>query len=327
VVLRSLLATAPGRELDRIQVSGVPRRTYQEIRRRAFSEGWVQEYYVPDGPHFGLPYVTFALVHPFLERMDDDRRRWMENRSLALLWTSPEILFGVFLSPRPPILEGSYRQRFVLTVDARGPTVPAYFDFEGSWARWTRLGGTLAYPQPLPGTSRTVSQRESPRVKTRDLAAARELDLRSMPPTDGVRVLRGEPSLPARMRRVVRAGHLQYRVFPNLDRLPPFDGRSLQRIALVHGQLLPDQRPEGLFQALVHDAGVSPFLYVTDGRTVLLGALSSEDVGIERLPVLETLRRYLDGIEVTREDLRTLSAPILHQYGRPLSSLTTPSGG
>jgi hypothetical protein len=315
-VFRSMLAAAPQRESDLIRASGVPRRTYQEIRRRAFAEGWAQESYVPDGPHFGWPYVTFALVHPFLERLDDDRRRWADDPSLVLLWSSPESMFGVFFTsaPRPP--EGSYRHQFVLTVDARAPTVPVYFDFEGCWARWTRQRGTLAYPQPLPGTSPSKAPREPLRARPRGFADARELERRAAPPADGVRVLRGEFSLPHRLRRVVRSGHLRYRVFPNLVRLPPYQEHALTRLALIHGRLLPDQRPEELFRALVSDAGVAPFLFVTDGRSVLLGALSSEVVVVERRPVLETLRRFLGDIEVTREELRTLSVPVAHRYGR-----------
>ena len=316
IVLRSMLAARPGPESSRIIASGVPRRTYQEIRRRAIAEGWAYERFVPDGPFFGWPYVTFALVHPYLEHFDDDLRRWTEDQSLVHLWRSRETLFGVFFSNKRLQVNGLFRRRFVLSVDARGPSVPAYFDFEGAWARWTRQHGTLAYPQSLPGALRTPTRSRSPATHAREFAHARELELLQLRKADGRRASQSELLLPRRLRSVVRAGSLRYRVFLNLERLPAFEDKSIRGIALVQGEFLPEQRPEELFHSLVVEAGVSPFLYATDGRTVLIGALSVDQARLERRSVLDTIRGYLGSIEVNREELRTLATPVAHQYQR-----------
>ncbi|MCI4333131.1 MAG: hypothetical protein L3K01_05340 [Thermoplasmata archaeon] len=315
-VVRSLLASERGREIDRIRASGIARRTYQEIRRRAFAEGWLYDAYVPDGPHFGWPFATFSLVHPYLDRIDIDRRRWAEDPSVVILWSSPEALFRVSFNSVRPRPEGKYRRQFDLTVDARAPTVPVYFDYEGGWVRWTGQDGTLAYPQPLPGTGGRVDDKPSPRTLAKEALAARKLVGGAGPPPQDSEPRRGELALPRGLRRTVQAGHLRYRVFPRLNRLPPFEGNPIQRVAFLHGRLEPERRPDELFRAIVSEAGVYPFLFVTDGRTVLLGALSSERFQDDRRPVLESLRPHLAEIEVTRMDLRSLSAVVDHQYER-----------
>jgi hypothetical protein len=313
-VIRSMLASRPGSEAERITSSGIPRRTYQEIRRRAFAEGWLEPRYVPNGPYFGLPFVTFRLVHPFLERMSEDRADWTANPSTVLLWTTPEVLFDVEFSSKPPNSQaGSFHKSFALTVDARGPTVPAYFDFEGCWATWTRQEGTLAYPHPLPGAERVFGVRRAP--GTPELHAARELLAMASRSGHGSRAASSE-SLPRSLRRVIRTGAVQYRVFPNLAQMPPFEDRTVQKLALVHGQLRASQRPEDLFRAVVREAGVFPFLFVADRREVLLGALAVDNEAEERRPVLETLSQFLVQIEAARLDVSSLFVPIPHHYER-----------
>jgi hypothetical protein len=327
VVIRSLLASEPGREVDRIRASEVPRRTYQEIRRRAFAEGWLQDALVPDAPYFGRPFVTFSLVRPYMDHLADLRRDWAEDPSVAHLWSSPETLFRVSFSARPPKAGGSFRQGFDLTVDARVPTVPVYFDFEGAWIRWTRQSTTGNYPQPLPGTGSRDRPSSSVVASERERSAAQwAVENRRRRPKLPLRV-HGFGTLPRYARRAVESGRLEYRVFPVLARLPAFEDERIQRVALVHGQLKDGHRPEELFRALVGDLEVFPFLFVSDGRTVLMGALSADGVRDERRPVLETLQRHLSEIELTLEDIRTLSSVVAHRYEGVLSTPNPPGDG
>jgi hypothetical protein len=316
VVIRSILANETGREVDRIRSSGIPRRTYQEIRRRAFREGWLSDAFVPNGPAYGRPFATFALVRPYLDQIEHDQERWASDSSVALLWSSPETLFAVSFSREPLEFAGRYREQLILTVDARRPHVPAYFDFEGLWAGLAGLDGLLEYPQPLPGTGAPFGSRlggpmaltgvPPPMTPGRVVLATRESgDTR-----------RGPSTLPRHLRRSARLGYLRYRVFPRFDRVPPFPDASVDGFAFVSGTLARDRRPEELFQALIWNARVFPFLFVTDGGTVLLGAATSSASRPGGSSILAEIGRYLNRIQVVRLPLRSISTTIDHEYGR-----------
>lgn len=323
VVIRSILANEPGREVDRIRSSGIPRRTYQEIRRRAFREEWLSDTFVPSGPAYGRPFVTFALVRPYLDHIEQDRQRWANDASVVLLWSSPEILFAVSFSPEPLQLEGRYREQLLLTVDARRPHVPAYFDFEGLWAGLAGLDGLLEYPQPLPGTGappggRLAAPEAYAGVRPRRTPAGVVL---TRPGSGDTR--HGPSALPRHLRRSARLGYLRYRVFPRLDRIPPFPDASVDGFAFVFGSLAMDCHPEELFQALIWNARVFPFLFVTDGRTVLIGAATSSAPRTGGGSSLAEIGRYLNRIRVVRLPLRSISTTIDHEYGR---WFTAPAG-
>jgi hypothetical protein len=309
-----ILATGPSREIDRIRASGLPRRTYQSIRRRATEVGWIEDRLVPDCPRFGWPYASFAIVRPFLEELDAQRDRWVNDPTTVLLWTTPEVLFRVSFSAKPFKLKGKYRDSFLLTVDCRAPGISAYFDFERSFSRWTRQGGGWSPPDPLPGLGRkstNLHARYSPR---RELTEARKLLARLELPASSE--VGSSPSNSREARELINSGALKHRVFLNLRNFPRFGGQSIRRLTLAYGRLLPAERPDGLFYVLAEVTKISPFLFISDDRDVLLGVVSSGERPLARGPVLDTLRKFLTSIEVTRLEIEALEAPVSHRYSR-----------
>jgi hypothetical protein len=313
VVFRSMLSAGAGSETTRMRRSGIPRRTYQEARQKLFSEGWAIERFVPNGPYFGLPYVTFVQARPFTERIDLEERSWVGDPRLTTLWRSSETLFGVFMSAKPFRPEGAFHQCFAMTVDARGPTVPVFFDFEGPWSGWTRLGGIASYPKPLPGTRLVPTAAALPSRASFQQGAVRELALLSAQGDNGPRVIRGGTRLPRRFQGLLREGKVEYRVFPNFSKVPSFGGREVRGFVLGHGELLPAQRPEGLFRALIRTS-IFPFLFATDGRTVFAGWLDSDVAGDGTDETTTTFIDFLQGIELTRMGLDFLRIPVAFRY-------------
>jgi len=309
-----ILATGPSREIDRIRASGLPRRTYQSIRRRAMEAEWIEDRFVPDCPRFGWPHASFVIVRPFLEELDACRDRWVNDPTTVLLWATPEVLFRVSFTTKPFKLRGKYRDSFLLTVDCRAPGVSTFFDFERSFSRWTRQDGGWSPPDPLPGSGRkavTLRPRSSSR---REFTEVRKLLARLEAPTTAEA---GSTSFNSReARELVSSGAVKHRVFLNVSNFPRFGGQSIQRLTLAHGRLLPAERPDGLYYVLAQVTKVSPFLFISDDRDVLLGVVSSGERPLARGPVLDTLRKFLTSIEVTRLETDSLDAPVSHRYSR-----------
>lgn len=303
--------------------SGIPRRTYQEARRRAFAAGWVIERYVPDSPYFGAPYISFVQARPFAERTDELVREWMADPRLTTLWRTPDLVFGIFFSPTPLRLVGDFHQSFCLTVDARAPTVPVYFDFEGVWVEWTRLGGTHGYPRPLPGAVPPARSSRSASILARHRSAARELDRLASQGDTGERSLRGGISLARPHRLAVRDGAVQYRLFANLGSIPAWQGRSVSEVLLIRGALLHEHRPEDLFRLMVRRSR-PPFLFASDGAVVMAGVLGPSGAVSDEGIGSRTLGTLLEEIDICRIDLRSLQTPAAYRFGPLLESLANP---
>ena len=116
-------------------------------------------------------------------------------------------------------------------------------------------------------------------------------------------------------------GSANFRTFLNLAKVPSCQGRRLRGIAWVHGELSRERRPPELFRAIVEKCRLHPFLFVSDGTQVLLGAISQSpapDATIlrGRAPVLETLQGHLANIEIVREPVETLCVELDHRYDR-----------
>jgi hypothetical protein len=328
IVVRSLLAREPGHKQDQIRISGIPKRTFQDIRSRAFAEGWVRDRYVPNTVHFGFPIATFCVSQPFIEHRGTVSRLWGDHPANAVLWVGSETIFAVFLHNRlaefsSPTNEGIFspplfRENFTLTVDLRDPSVPAYFDFEGAWVRLMGLSGTLTYPQSPPGSGCGRISVDEARVVTADRRAV--IDLLGRSPEAGHH--RGPFYLPRHLQRLVSTGQVDYRVFPDFKRIPESAANRADGIAFVRGRLSPGCRPQALFQELAQGSGVNPFLYVTDGKQVLLASVLATSFrtdlrrDVERIPVTSTLGRFLMDVGINRERLDTLANQVDHRYSR-----------
>ncbi len=194
-----------------------------------------------------------------------------------------------------------------------------YFDFEGAWSRVLGLSGTQTYPKPLPSAPPDLRPRRRPSVE--EVAGLTTVPFLA-PDTSsaGVRAAR-RLSRSTRYRRRLEP-YIARRYFLDPTALPGYLQWTLGSVVFVHGRLRDGSSPESPFLFLVTECGVRPFLYVTDGRDVLLAALSPAPPGPgsrasePKPPVTDGLRRFLEGIEVFREGVSGLTALTNHRYDR-----------
>jgi hypothetical protein len=345
VVIRTLLAARPISEKERIQEADVPPSTYHLARQRVTKEGWVLDRYLPDLVRVGLPTVTFAIGQPYEEKALELQKRWGDDPSNVLLWSGPQTLFGVFVgrtsSWKGPEkkgfgTDGGLRRGITLTADSRDYGIPVYFDFEASWNRLLGTSTSQAYPHPwFSGTGVEGSEDEegaSPTLSPGALATVNNLVRRPFEAeAAGKAAVKASPFFaPRSQQRALESGWVERRLFLDPLKVPPVQGQEIQRVVLIHGQLLPDRRPQGLLHQLLEDCRVTPFLVATDWKSVLLGALSpvpaaAGTASSSRASVSFVLQRYLQNIEVFREPVQGLSPRVNHRYDR-LCSLST-SGG
>jgi hypothetical protein len=305
----------------------LPRRTRQTVLRRLEAWGWFRERWVPNLAALGHRRLAFDLTRPFA----DDRRAVLDRlRSLPetlLLWAGPETLItvraagpseiGVSRSPGSEFLRSGASS--TLLADPAEGEVPAYFDFEAAWVRRWGLGATRTYPQPYPGGLPAGASEDDPRPTDAEARVVRSLiapgaDERP----DASSALSREPWVS----RCVQKGWVTLRTF--LDPLAVarrIEGFPTQ-LVFLRGSLRPGARPDQPFHDVVADCGVGPFLFATDGKDVLIGALAMGPgpAGLggpaPRAPVLATLQRSTRGISVVREPLASLDVWVDHEYGR-----------
>lgn len=326
-VIGILLGASGGGEKERVAMSGLPRSTYVVARRRAYDEGWVYDRYLPS-PDLGLRYITFAVARPYAEGRDTLIGRWRSMPGTCVLWALPDHLFAVLLHAnsaeakrsRTALQVGPAAQiPLMLTSDLAEPQIPAYFDYQGVWAHVAGVPPGLVYPRPL-----GLAAPDRPPVSLGLRQRAHRI--LSEPPRpdrgEGERRFFGPLGFSKPDRRLVSQGWLEWRVFPNLARLPPVNGVRLQRQVLIWGQLAPGTRPETLFQDLRERCRVFPILFATDGHQVLVAAVgvgegtpALELVGQGRTrPVLATLQEHLRGIESTSADVDRIDVVVDHRY-------------
>jgi hypothetical protein len=324
-VVRSLLASERVSERERIRRSGIPSRTFEGARQRAYAEGWVFDRYVPDPVRIARPNVTFSLVQPFAERLDDVVERWKNDMRNVLLWRWQETIFGVFLSSDDDSRVGSRQfgpgtlhSAFEVTADTRRPHIPVFFDFEGSWCRSWEISGTLSYPHPIP--MRSLEGEPSRRLSQNDRARVAELVRRPFKRGAEPGPLRVSPFyFPRSQRRLLETETVERRVFLDIAKVPAPQARPFERVAFVQGTFLPGCTAPPLFRRLVA-MNVFPFLFATDGSRVLLGTLSSspgsESGNGPRPAILVGLQRHLRSIEIVRESIPSLTVLVNHRYDR-----------
>jgi hypothetical protein len=330
IVVGDLLAGADRRRdgLD----PHIPSRTRQAIRQRFLERGALHECFVPNPSVWGRPIVTFVLLEPFAEARTAALREWGSTERATDAWSFQSSLFGVFfLRDTSDALElrkhlGSpekHRDSFFLDCDSRKASVPVFFDFEATWVRVTGLSGTLAYPQPLPssGSATEDTSRTRSRIAHHELAEwMGEENSGGLPHPRVNRFIAG-----ARRRRLQREGRGEFRSFLEPDACSRLMSHFPETVAFVRGALREGREPPELFRALVADCRINPFLFATDGVTVLFACLAMKgEGGPTSVPRTETSRlsvigRFLSQVVVLREPLSSLRPLLDHQYARPFS--------
>ncbi len=341
-VIGVLLAARPDRERERLRQAKIPRSTYHAVRRRAYQEHWLEDRYVPHPVPLGRPYVTFLLIRPFADRLEEFVRTVVADPGAVVVWTGAQAVLAVLLHAGPedgPRLAerltrgGLSPTPTVLTVRADAPSVPVYFDFEGLWCHVAGLPGTLAYPHGLGGGS--GDEEPGGTLTAHQSWALAELLRRPFVAAEQGRGghLVGPLGLPFSQRRMLQRGWIVHRTILDPSRLPPFRGRSADQIVFLTGAPRSGARPELLFSTLTRESRVYPFLFVVGEDRWLLGALGSGTPTAAgtpepaRRPVLPTLREYLEGIEILQGAASEFAIPLDHRYDRvvPRSSSTAPA--
>lgn len=333
-VLAVLLAARPDRERERLKIVDVPRSTYHAIRRRAYTEGWLRDRYVPHPVALGRPFVSFLVCRPFADKFDELVGEIAADSGAVVLWRGTQIVVAVLFHSSEKAAEPLLRKidgkklaptPWVAAVRTDGPTVPVYFDFEGLWCHVAGFEGTLAYPHGLGGGAAADDDSAGPSLSPHQWWAASELVRRPFVAAEQGRGahLVGPLGLPFSQRRLLQRGWVVHRTLLDPGRLPPYQGRAADQLVLVSGVPLAGARPDLLFATLSRESRVFPFLFATAPGRWLFGALGGAqprpaDGDDARRPVLPTMREYLEGIEILQEPANGFTAVVDHRYDRLL---------
>jgi hypothetical protein len=327
-VIGSLLAGTGSTDRERIQASGLPARTFEVARLRVIAAGWVVDRYVPDPTLAGRSRAVFALGRPFAERRAEQAGAWAAAPSNVLLWESPQSLFGVFFVAAGSAGDAelgrlfpaeAYSRVAVVDADLKRPTVPVYFDFEGAWRRVLGLPGTLSYPRSIPhGQIASRSPGRPPAPEVQSLVDVPFLPHDAEHP--GLEIARRFGRVDRYRRRL--EPYVERRYFLDPATLPGYNEWTLGAVVFISGRLKAGATPEPAFHRLVSRCDVAPFLFVTDGRSVLVGTLSpgpppsAARPAPPRASVTGTLQQSLEGIELFREPVPGLVCVTNHRYDR-----------
>lgn len=332
-VVGALLDTGAMTNQERIARTRIPPRTFETASQRLLTAGIVYDRYVPNPTRFRFPAVGFALARPFVERAADVERRWAGFPGNVVLWRSPDWIFGVFFRSLAPsasslaevlVRPGESSRAFCLEVDARDPQVPVYFDFEGAWAALTATAPSAGYPRPLPGAGEPLGGPPGSRSPDADRVVGWTLARRPVTLDNGAAGPRRRSPrfFPRPERRALSRGWVEHRVFLDVTRIPATPGGSVAGVAWVLGRLRTGRTPERLFAALRGRGRLAPFLFATDERQVVVGALaraeahtgSSDPGGAEGTAAHGILPEYLEEIELARSPLAAVTAVRDHRY-------------
>jgi hypothetical protein len=321
-VIRELLVNRPGSDRLKWAAAGVPRSTFQLVRKHAFAAGWVIRRYIPDPASIGVDRVRVEVGHPFAERRAELLSRLARRDGVVVLWDSPGIILAVSFEhtqkreggPTDP--ESGWSRRWVIESSLSSSEVLAYFDYEGAWSRWSLGEAPRAYPRGLPWPQKGSSSRTT-RFRTEDLA---ELVRRPISVAEdengGPWPLAG--NLPRRLQGLVNHGKAIPWTIPDLAKIPGLPERELASILLTSGRWAADCVGKQLFQELVSRSRATPFLYAYDANRVIMGLLAPAPATLTegRTPIAEVLGQSLREIEVIREPITPISPVVNHRYDR-----------
>jgi hypothetical protein len=309
---------------ERIHRSGLPARTFEVARQRAVAAGWLLDRFIPDPRIVGRSRAILAIGRPFVEQQAERAHAWERAPGAVLVWQTSQTIFGVFVPPpdRPIGREldpAAFTRLRTIEIDLTRPSLPVYFDFEGAWARVVGQPGSRTYPKSLPyGAERELARRRVSREEIEALVAAPFApgDLSSLGTQVLVRLGRSARER-ARFEPLVARRYLL-----DPSRLPGYLDWTLGAVVFVAGRLRDGASAAGLFHALGSECQVAPFLFATDDRSVLFATLAPAPAAVRagapggRPSVTAEVARHLAEIEVFREPVGELVAPLNHRYDR-----------
>jgi len=300
---------------------GMSGRTFERIRKTAYSDGWVYDRFVPVPSATGIATICVAIATPYADELQRVRGAWLGLSHNVVIWNWPDTIFAVFVT-------ADAAQASVQTLDGIGGNVvaiavpteeferslPVYFDYEGAWCRWTGLYQPNRYPQSL------YRARVRAEKATSNWAAINALVSRPVQPASAGGPLRVNPYFfPRSEQRALREGRVVRRTMLDVQRIPPFRQRSIEHVVFVTGESRGARGGYDLFRALPV-MGVFPFLYISDQHRVLFGALSpappNSVVAHGPPAIMKTLERYMTKIVIRRLPVRTLQVELNHRYDR-----------
>jgi hypothetical protein len=331
----SILSGGLGSEEKRIRDSGIPRSTYQDAKRRLYSEGVLVDRFVPNPSAIGIPRVSFLLLRPPAEEIGSVARTLAEIPGAVETWIGAQTAFSVIFHESIDESESLLKRASggqlgnplaIVSVDTGmrqvpSSQVPVYFDFEGVWVRYCGQPGARRYPCPLPPPCQEAAEgSDSPKRISPPISSL--LTRHFTRPSH----LTGPYSVPRSQKRSLQLGRVEWRVFLGLLHLPTieYQGMSFEDLIFVTGK---PREPDGLgrlLSDLAADCNVRPFLLVGDHNSVLIASLGvgvsalkvAPDYAQPRNSVIKTVARHVKEIEVINERLSSLRMPVEHRYDR-----------
>jgi hypothetical protein len=320
-------------EEDRMRDSGIPRTTYREAKHRLYSEGLLEDRFVPNPDAIGIPRVTFYLSRPAAEEANSVLDQLSKLPGTVEAWAGTQVVFSVVFHDSvgsselllKRINEGKLgNPRAVVSVDtgktmASESQVPVYFDFEGAWVRFCGLSATRRYPCPLPPPHPATSARDDA-TKQVSPSVASLLTRHFTRPSH----LMGPSSIPRSQRKSLQLGKVEWRVFLDFSRLRMLEyrGLSFHDLIFVTGTM---RKPNGLAELLpdlLAGCNVRPLLLAGDDASVLMIGLGIGLGATRYAPpdlqpsrsVVQTMAHHAKDIDVIREPLISFRTPVAHRY-------------
>jgi hypothetical protein len=332
LVIRSILAGSLDCEEDRIRASGIPRSTYHLAKMRIYSNGLLEDRYVPSPQAVDAHSVSLLLTRPFTDARASSVDALCNIEGTVLAWSGIQSILGVVFHPSEKdaiefrALTGAGERLGKTISHVEIPSsqfgVPVYFDYEGAWNHFAGLEGSMRYPRALPhhspeGTSTfQIGARQRSKI---DSILRRPFD-------EGIwrrpSHLLGPTTLARSQFKMVESGIVEWRTFLCVKNLLPYDGQAITNISIVSGQLDRGGSLLELFQDLTEVCGVYPFLLASDGRSTLVGILAGSPNASyagsgprgPRTAVFPVVNQHLSGIEVVREPISNIIVHRDHRY-------------
>jgi len=321
-VIRELLVSRPGSDRVKCAAAGVPRSTFQQVRKLAYSAGWIVRRYIPDPSSIGVDRIRVEIGQPFAEKRANLLGDLVRRAEVVLVWDCPSTIVSVSFE-RSRSEDGerakedtSWSRRWVVTPSPSGGEVVAYFDYEGAWSRWALGEAPKAYPRGMP-PRQDGSPSPSKRFRAEDLAdLVRRPILGSGDDGGGFWPFGG--GLPSRLQSLVDNLHAFPWTVPDLAKIPGFARREIASVVLTSGTWASGSDGRGLFQQLVSRCRATPFLYAFDAKRVVMGFLAPAPTTlmVGRTHITAVLAESLREIEVIREPIGSISPVINHRYDR-----------